>query len=162
MVEGIEGLEAELQRCALRELHRLEQRHVPDVQSGSAYRIAACIRLCSKLRLDEARLRIDRPGILSYGRRSDDITNDIGVVFRAALPSKCGFGWVKAYNRGGSACPRVTHRVDHRTCQTCAARVDNGSVARDIAVSVGVCIGKRSHGLARLRQVRAAPLPTVN
>ena len=34
MVERIEGLEAELHRCAFRKLHSLEQRHIPDIEPG--------------------------------------------------------------------------------------------------------------------------------
>jgi hypothetical protein len=41
VVKDVEGLEAELHRCAFCELHGFEQRHVPDVESRSAHGVPA-------------------------------------------------------------------------------------------------------------------------
>ena len=86
VVERVVGLCAELHGEALRDPGGFKQRHVPDVQARCAHRVAPGIRQCSNTSLNESGIGIDWSGIGSDCGRGNDITDDVGIVFVAALP----------------------------------------------------------------------------
>ena len=141
MVEGIVGLEAELDRGALGQLVGLEDRHVPDVEAGRADGIAAHVCDGADASLDKA-----------SGRIRGDVTDDV------AVGASRGSG---RSNARRAACAVVADRVDDRPGESDARGIEDGAVAGDVAVGVGIGARKWRDWLARLREIGAAPLPSI-
>src|SRR5229473_6662486 len=115
MVKSVESLETELQRGAFRELHGFEHGHVPDVESRRTHGVSPDICFCPKLRLNEPCIRGDRVCVSSYRCGGHHVTDDVCVVFRAAVPiAVC----IEPDDRCCSAGARVTHGIDHCTGQS--------------------------------------------
>src|SRR5215471_234465 len=114
MVEGIEGIDAELQGCSFAQLRVLEQPHVPDVYSWSLEAVAAERGKCAQLCLNVT-------GVGVPGNVSDDICTTTG----ATASDGCD---------AGHASWSSTHVVDRRPKPRDAIWVKDGTVAGSVSV----------------------------
>ena len=142
MVEGVVGVGAELQSKAFRDFGRLEDRHVPDVESRRAKDVPARVGEGTSTCLDES-----SRGIL--GNIADDV--------RVAGASGC-----RCRNDAGSPPGAIiANRIYDGADAGFGVGINNGAIARAVAVGVGIVVGQRSYGLPRFRDVGSAPLPAV-
>src|SRR6185437_8999264 len=62
---------------------------------------------------------------------------------------------------GRSASAVIADRIDDRSREASACWIEDGAVAGDVTIVVGVGAGKRRDRLAGLCEVRSAPFPSI-
>ena len=127
VVKSVVGVGAELQRKALGELGVLVDRHVPDVQAGSANSVSSGIGLSSRLGLNEASRRI-----------RSDITNQmriIDIVSSCVAEERAGVG-IGRHNCRCAAGTRITDRIHGASRQTPPIRIDNRAISGAVAIGI--------------------------
>ena len=144
MIERVVGVDVELEREALCDSGVFEERHVPDVQAGSAERVAPGIGASAWTRLDITSRGID-------GDVADDVA--VGDAITASRGDR--------YLARGAAWPVIAEEVDDRASVTVAVRIDDGAIACAVAIEVGVSVGQRRYRLAGFGYVGAAPFPAM-
>src|SRR5712671_4920764 len=122
MVEGVVGVRAELQSKAFRDFGGLEDRHVPDVESRRAQNVPARIGEGTGTCLNES-----GRGILG------NIADNVRVA---------GAGGCRCRNDASSPPGTIiANRIYDGASARFGVGVNNGAIARAVAVGVGIVVG---------------------
>src|SRR6185312_5950904 len=118
MIESVEGIHTELQRCAFSEFCIFEQPHIPHVHAGRIEAVASQSRQGAHLCHDVTRVRI-----------IGDVTSHAAASAGATGCKRCDTGCASCSN---------AYQADVGSDSLKPARVEDAAITRRIAVSVSV------------------------